>query len=78
LVSLDVLEGAVVTFDSYPKVDDSRRSEYGYYYPSNRRNGINNKKDGRFEYTISYDHGIVSDYAIASGSVPINYDADKL
>src|SRR6266487_2712610 len=78
LVSLDVLEGAVVTFDSYPKADHSRRSEYGDYYPSNRRNGTNNKKDGRSEYTISYDHGIVSDYAIASGSVPINYDYAKI
>jgi NTE family protein len=78
LVSIDVLEGAAVTFDSYPKVDDTRRSEYGNYYPSNRRNGTNNKKDGRSEYTISYDHGIVSDYAIASGSVPINYDYAKI
>ncbi len=28
LVSVDVLEGAVVTFDSYPKTDGGRRSEY--------------------------------------------------
>jgi NTE family protein len=79
LVSVDVLEGAAVTFDSYPRVDGSRRSEYGNYYPANGRNGSNNKKkDGRSKYTISYDHGIVSDHAIASGSVPINYDYAKM
>ena len=32
LVSVDALEGAVVTFDSYPKVDGSRKSEYGEEY----------------------------------------------
>jgi NTE family protein len=78
LVSVDVLEGAAVTFDSYPRVDGSRRSEYSNYYLSNERNGTNNKKDGRSKYTINYDHGIVSDHAIASGSVPINYDYAKI
>ena len=39
LVSVDVLEGAVVSFDSYPRVDGNRRSEYGAYYPANERSG---------------------------------------
>jgi NTE family protein len=39
LVSVDVLEVAVVSFDSYPRVDGSRRSEYGAYYPANERSG---------------------------------------
>ena len=79
LVSVDVLEGAVVTFDSYPKVDGSRKSVYdAYYYSANGTNEINNNKDERYEYTISYDDGIISDYAIASASVPINYDYAKI
>ena len=31
-----------------------------------------------YEFTIPYDDGIVSDYAIASGSVPVNYDYSKI
>jgi NTE family protein len=77
LVSVDVLEGAVVSFDSYPRVDGSRRSEYGAYYPANERSGTKHN-DGQYEYTINYDHGIVSNHAIASGSVPINYDYAKI
>src|SRR5262249_49704433 len=73
LVSVDVLEGAVISFDSYPKVDGSRKSEYGNYYPSDTRSGTKNN-EGQYEYTINYDDGIVSNHAIASGSVPINYD----
>jgi NTE family protein len=61
LVSVDVQEGATVTFDSYPKEDASRKSQYGDY-----RQG--------YEHTIRYDDGIKSDYVIASASVPINYD----
>jgi NTE family protein len=77
LVSVDVLEGAVVTFDSYPRADGSRRSEYGDYYPANKKSGTRNV-DGQYEYTINYDEGIVSNHAIASGSVPINYDYAKI
>jgi NTE family protein len=73
LVSVDVLEGAVVTFDSYPKVDGSRKSEYGEEYTKLNGNGNNDNKS-EYEFTISYDDGIVSDHAIASGSVPVNYD----
>lgn len=73
LVSLEVLEGAVISFDSYPKTDGSRKSEYGKYYPANKRSG-NKDNDGQHEYTINYDEGIVSSHAVASGSVPINYD----
>jgi NTE family protein len=70
LVSVDVQESAAVTFDSYPKEDNSsiRESWYGTY---------NNKKE-RYEYTISYPDGISLDYAIASGSVPVNYDYAKI
>lgn len=74
LVSVDVLDGAVVTFDSYPKVGGIRKSEYGNY--------IELKENGddkwQYQFEIPYKDGIVSDYAIASGSVPINYDYSKI
>jgi NTE family protein len=78
LVSVDVLEGAVVTFDSYPKVGGIRKSEYGDYIElkENGNKGGNDKLQYQFE--IPYEDGIVSDHAIASGSVPINYDYAKL
>jgi NTE family protein len=71
---------SAVTFDSYPKVDGSRKSEYGAYYPAKETKVRENDKteNGRYEYTISYDNGITSDHAIASGSVPINYDYAKI
>jgi predicted acylesterase/phospholipase RssA len=70
LVSVDVQEGAVVTFDSYPKNENGiiRKSWYGNY----------DSKNGRHEYTISYSDGIRLDYAVASGSFPINYDYTKI
>ena len=77
LVSVDALEGALVTFDSYPKVDGSRKSEYGEEYNKLNGNGNNDNKI-EYEFTIHYDDGIASDYAIASGSVPVNYDYSRI
>ena len=71
LVSVDVQEGAVVTFDSYPKDVQGTRRESGYgefVLPENK-----DPKKGHYRYTISYPKGISSEYAMASGSVPINY-----
>jgi predicted acylesterase/phospholipase RssA len=72
LVSVDVQEGAVVTFDSYPKNENEsstmRESWYGNY----------SSEKGCYEYTISYPDGIGLDYAMASGSFPINYDYTKI
>jgi len=71
LVSVDVQEGAVVIFDSYPKDEQGTRRESGYgefIVPEN-----NDLKKGHYRYTISYPKRISSDYAMASGSVPINY-----
>jgi NTE family protein len=72
LVSVDVLEGSVVRFDSYPKADGSRRSEYG------EKMKLKDSDKMQYEYTIPYDDGVISDHAIASGSVPINYDYSKI
>jgi predicted acylesterase/phospholipase RssA len=65
LVSVDVQESTAVTFDSYPKDDKSTVRESVY-------------SSGPYDYTISYPDGIRLDYAIASGSVPINYDYAKI
>ena len=77
LVSVDVLEGAVVTFDSYPKVGGIRKSEYGEYIKL-KENGSNGGDKLQYQFEIPYENGIESDHAIASGSVPINYDYSKL
>jgi predicted acylesterase/phospholipase RssA len=74
LVSVDVQEGATVTFDSYPKKDGSRKSEYGEYRAAFRENIIKEGEEEGYEHIIRYDDGIKSDYVIASASVPINYD----
>lgn len=73
LVAVDVQEGSTVVFDSYEKVDGSRKSEYGRYGMEYAHNG----NEG-FEHVISYNNGIEVDYVLASGSVPVNYDYTKL
>ena len=78
LVSVDVLEGAVVTFDSYPKVGGIRKSEYGDYIKLKENGNKDGKYKWQYQFEIPYENGIVSDHAIASGSVPINYDYSKL
>ena len=42
--SVDVLEGETVAFDSYPKSDGSRKSEYGKY----------DKETGSYQHVIKY------------------------
>ncbi|MGC2429320.1 MAG: patatin-like phospholipase family protein [Nitrososphaeraceae archaeon] len=75
LVSVDVLQGAVVTFDSYPKDEQGIKRQSGFGNLDSQKN--NNRKQ-HYKYIISYDNGIISDYAIASGSVPINYAYTKI
>jgi NTE family protein len=71
LVSVDVAEGAPVTFDSYETEDGSRKSEYGKYI------AYNEKVVGH-EHIIRYNNGITADHVIASASVPINYSYTPL
>jgi NTE family protein len=75
LVTVDVLEGTTVVFDSYKKEDGTRKTEYGRYGPEFA--GERNNGEG-FEHVIRYENGIEVDFAIASGSVPINFDYAKL
>jgi NTE family protein len=61
--SVDVSEGITVTFDSYPKVDGSRKSEYGNY------------EEGRgYENVVNYNDGINIKHVMASGTLSEFYD----
>jgi hypothetical protein len=62
--------------DNYPKDEQGTRRDSGYgefMLPEN-----NDPKNGHYKYTISYPTGISSDYAMSSGSVPINYTYTKI
>jgi len=67
IFSVDVLEGETVTFDSYPKSDGSRKSEYGKY----------DKKTRAYQHVINYP-GITIDHIMASGTLPEIYDYAKV
>ena len=67
LVAVDVAEGSPVTFDSYPKEDGSRKTEYGGFIS-------HDSNEFGFEHIVRYDKGITSDHVIASGSFPVNFD----
>ena len=71
LVAVDVADGIPVTFDSYPKEDGTRKTEYGKFL---RHKG----KEIGFEHVVQYDKGITSDHVIASGSFPVNFDFAKI
>ena len=69
LVAVDVADGIPVTFDSYPKEDGLRKTEYGRFVGHNNEN---------LEHVIHYDKGITSDHVMASGSYPVNFDFAKI
>ena len=71
LVAVDVADGIPVTFDSYPKEDGSRKTEYG-------RVMSQSDEESGFEHVVRYDKGITSDHVIASGSYPVNFDFYKI
>jgi NTE family protein len=71
LVAVDVADGIPVTFDSYPKEDGTRKTEYGRFLTHN------NKEIG-FEHVAHYEEGITSEHVIASGSFPVNFDFAKI
>jgi NTE family protein len=67
VVSVDVVEGATVTFDSYGKPNTIRKSQYGY-----------NEKAKKYEYTIEYPQGITLKHIMASAAVPGFYDYEEI
>jgi NTE family protein len=60
-----------ITFDSYPKEDGLRKTEYGKFIRTK-------DKEIGFEHIVHYDKGITSDHVIASGSYPVNFDFSKI
>jgi NTE family protein len=71
LVAVDVADGIPVTFDSYPKDDGARKTEYGRFLTDNNR-------EVGFERVVHYDDGITSDQVMASGSFPVNFDFARI
>lgn len=63
LVTVDVEEGETVTFDSY-----SPKSEYGEYFGQRRG----------YEYTIHYNQGLMIEHVLASASVPLLYNFQRV
>jgi predicted acylesterase/phospholipase RssA len=64
LVTVDIEEGETVTFDSY-----SKRSEYGKY---------NDERKSEYKHTINYDHGLMVEHVMASASIPLLYDFQRV
>jgi NTE family protein len=63
LVSVDVKTGTTVTFDSYSMPKEGIR---GYKFE--------NSEDPSYDFSISYDEGIMPEHILASASVPVNFD----
>ena len=67
LISVDIEEGATVSFDSYEKPKDrTLKSEYNVHDVENH--------DRTYEKSIFYENGITTDHVMASASVPKNFD----
>ena len=67
LISVDIEEGATVSFDSYEKPKDrTLKSEYNVQDVENH--------DRTYEKSIFYENGITTDHVMASASVPKNFD----
>ncbi|MDQ3840490.1 MAG: patatin-like phospholipase family protein, partial [Thermoproteota archaeon] len=68
LVSVDVKTGTTITFDSYSK------SSEGNGEHQTREYEYKNHEDSRYDFSISYDEGIMPEHLLASASVPVNFD----
>ena len=71
LVTVDVMTGATVTFDSYSKPKDGKGDrEEG----EERRYEYKNPDDPDYDFEINYSKGIMPEHILASASVPVNFD----
>lgn len=68
LVSVDVKTGTTVTFDSYSKPAEGNREDQIREYK------YENHEDDSYNFSISYDEGIMPEHLLASASVPVNFD----
>lgn len=69
VVSVDVALGQAVAFDSYPREDGSRKTEYGKY---------DEQSDTFEQHTINYDEGIRIEHIMASASFPVFFDYEEI
>jgi NTE family protein len=65
LVTVDIEEGETVTFDSY-----SKESKYGKYDDEEQKR--------EYKYTIHHDHGLMVEHVMASASIPLIYDFQRV
>lgn len=70
VVAVDVEKGQDVTFDSYNKKDNARKSDYQEY----DEKGIKEQQQSSSPVILTYNKGITLDHVMASASVPVNYD----
>jgi hypothetical protein len=75
--SVDVAEGKTVTFDSYPKANGSRKSEYGKYNIE-KKGGYSNDVIKYNNNNSSDDDGVSIDHIMASGTLPEFYDYKEI
>lgn len=68
LVSVDVKTGTTVTFDSYSKPAEGNREDQIREYK------YENHEDDSYDFSISYDEGIMPEHLLASASVPVNFE----
>jgi NTE family protein len=68
LVSVDVKTGTTVTFDSYSKPIEGTAESHVRKYE------YKNPHDQRYDFSISYNEGIMPEHLLASASVPVNFD----
>ena len=68
LVSVDVKTGTTVTFDSYSKPTQGNREDQIREYK------FENPEDNSYDFSISYNEGIMPEHLLASASVPVNFD----
>jgi NTE family protein len=68
LVSVDVKTGTTVTFDSYSMPKEGNRED------QIRKYEYENHEDPSYNFSISYDEGIMPEHVLASASVPVNFD----
>jgi NTE family protein len=64
LITVDIEEGETVTFDSY-----SKKSEYGKH---------NDERKTGYKYIMHYDQGLMVEHILASASIPLLYDYQRV
>ena len=65
---MDVKTGTTVTFDSYSKPIEGTTENHVRKYE------YKNPHDRRYDFSISYNEGIMPEHLLASASVPVNFD----